>query len=63
LLQAEKVFGAILLYKAAFAPTVLLQLLFNHCNGAATQLWNLLQRMDQITIKTPNPKCRLYWCL
>jgi hypothetical protein len=19
--------------------------------------------MDQITIKTPNPKCRLYWCL
>jgi len=18
---------------------------------------------DQITIKTPNPKCRLYWCL
>jgi hypothetical protein len=21
------------------------------------------QTMDQITIKTPNPKCRLYWCL
>jgi hypothetical protein len=19
--------------------------------------------MDQISIKTPNPKCRLYWCL
>ncbi len=19
--------------------------------------------MDEITIKTPNPKCRLYWCL
>ncbi len=19
--------------------------------------------MDQIAIKTPNPKCRLYWCL
>jgi hypothetical protein len=22
-----------------------------------------LLSMDQITIKTPNPKCRLYWCL
>ncbi len=21
------------------------------------------QTMDQITLKTPNPKCRLYWCL
>jgi hypothetical protein len=20
-------------------------------------------RMYQITVKTPNPKCRLYWCL
>jgi hypothetical protein len=23
----------------------------------------LVRDMDQITIKTPNPKCRLYWCL
>jgi hypothetical protein len=22
-----------------------------------------LLRMDHITIKTPNPKCRLYWCV
>jgi hypothetical protein len=27
--------------------------------------WNCeySKSMDQITIKTPNPKCRLYWCL
>ena len=24
---------------------------------------SLLTIMDQISIKTPNPKCRLYWCL
>ncbi len=23
----------------------------------------LLNNIDKITIKTPNPKCRLYWCL
>jgi hypothetical protein len=23
----------------------------------------MYRTMDQITIKTPNPKCRLYWCL
>jgi hypothetical protein len=22
-----------------------------------------INTMDQISIKTPNPKCRLYWCL
>jgi hypothetical protein len=33
--KAETVFGVILLYKAAFSPAVLLQLMFNHCNGAA----------------------------
>ncbi len=22
-----------------------------------------VRNMDQINIKTPNPKCRLYWCL
>jgi hypothetical protein len=22
-----------------------------------------VQTMDQISIKTPNPKCRLFWCL
>jgi hypothetical protein len=28
------------------------------------ELWSLsIQPMDQITIKTPNPRCRLYWCL
>jgi hypothetical protein len=21
------------------------------------------ETIDQITLKTPNPKCRLYWCL
>ncbi len=28
-------------------------------------LWflKLHTRIDQISIKTPNPKCRLYWCL
>ncbi len=24
---------------------------------------NIFESMDQISIKTPNPKCRLYWCL
>ncbi len=23
----------------------------------------IVQAIDQISIKTPNPKCRLYWCL
>ncbi len=23
----------------------------------------IMEDMDQISIKTPNPKCRLYWCL
>ncbi len=34
--------------------------------GAPTQLLQLQVYglpMDQISIKTPNPKCRLYWCL
>jgi hypothetical protein len=22
-----------------------------------------VHNIDQLTIKTPNPKCRLYWCL
>jgi hypothetical protein len=26
-------------------------------------LGRMASSMDQITIKTPNPECRLYWCL
>ena len=36
-----------------------------HCNRYRIRIeliW-IPYAMDQITIKTPNPKCRLYWCL
>ncbi len=30
---------------------------------ACTLPFSLFPCMDQITVKTPNPKCSLYWCL
>jgi hypothetical protein len=35
-----------------------------HCKGYSVAIDNpWFLAMDQISIKTPNPKCRLYWCL
>jgi hypothetical protein len=40
---------------------------FNAAAGLCIRLsadffWSLLKFMDEATIKTPIPKCRLYWC-
>ncbi len=34
-----------------------------HVDDDAVMWGETWATMDQITIKTPNPKCRLYWCL
>ncbi len=31
--------------------------------GVGAYLPTMVQTMDQIAVKTPNPKCRLHWCL
>jgi hypothetical protein len=36
---------------------------FMCCDEMHPNNWERGAGMDQITIKTPNPKCRLYWCL
>jgi hypothetical protein len=46
---------------------------FRHRQGASVTFLRVVEEegrrtcslllIDQITIKTPNPKCRLYWCL
>ncbi len=51
--------------KAAAILTVFRVRLSNEKIRTSTELWKSAQQkpMDECTIKTPNPKCRLYWCL
>ncbi len=42
---------------------LLRQILTQKRNQIMTMMRRRLSDMDEGTIKTPNPKCRLYWCL